>query len=253
MSDSTPNAFTLSTISTGPAFPNTRWTLVVAAGGNREDSRPALESLCAGYWYPIYAYIRRLGRDADTARDLTQDFFLHLLNGNFFERANPQRGRFRSFLLGSLRHFLHDEADRRLALKRGAGRAPLPFEIFDGETFYLREPSHDESPDRIFERRWARAVLDRVIGALRDEFVRHGRLDHFNALKPYLIGTAEAPYAQLAATLEISESALKSGIHRLRKRYKDALRAEVASTVADSSEVDEELRFLFSALSGRKT
>ncbi|MBZ2184119.1 MAG: hypothetical protein K7J46_05355 [Bryobacter sp.] len=123
--------------------------------------------------------------------------------------------------------------------------------ISNSETLYLREPRHDETPDRIFERRWARTVLDRVIGNLRDEFIRHGRLHHFNALRSYLIGSGDAPYAKLALKLEISESALKSGIHRLRKRYREALSAEVAPTVADPSEVDEELRFLLNALTAK--
>jgi RNA polymerase sigma factor (sigma-70 family) len=247
------SADTVSALPGGSAFPNTSWTLIVAASGaTHPDTRAALESLCRGYWYPIYAYVRRHGHSPELSSDLTQDFFLRLLGGNFFERADPQKGRFRNFLLTSLKHFLSDAAGRERALKRGGGLAPLPFEVQDGESIYLREPHHEETPERIFERRWARAVLDRVVATLRDEFVKHGRLDHFNALRSYLMGSGDAPYAELALKLDISESALKSGIHRLRKRYRDLLRAEVASTLADPAELDEELRFLMTALSTKR-
>ena len=162
--------------------------------------------------------------------------------------ADPNKRHFRSFLLSSLKFFLSDEADRNRAQKRGGGVAPLPFEIADGEEAYRREPSHEETPERICDRRWARAVLDRVVNRLRDEFVRHGRLEHFNKLKVFLLGQTDVPYAELAKQLETSEGALKVGIHRLRKRYRDLLRAEIAETVADPSEVDGELRYVAAAL-----
>lgn len=237
----------------GEGFPRTSWTLLVAADGIQAESRQALDSLCKTYWYPLYAYIRRRGMDSEEARDLTQDFFVHLLNGKLFEKANPVKGRFRSFLMQSLRNFLADAADRRNSLKRGSGLAPLPFEISDGEARYEREAKHDETPERIFERRWARALLDHVMQTLREDFIKHGRLDHFNALRSHLAGTGDAPYAELARKLDISESALKSGIHRLRKRYRDLLRAEVAATVDDPTEVDAELRYLLSVIAAKST
>ncbi len=233
-------------------FPTTRWTLVLTAGDpDRADCRDAISSLCATYWYPLYAFIRRRGHTAPEAEDLVQGFFARFLAGHFFDRADPEKGNFRSFLLTCLKCFLADEKDRDNSQKRGGGIPPLPFEISTAESLYTREPSHNETPERIYERRWARALLDRVYGRLHDEFVRHGRLDHFNCLKAYLVSSGEAPYADLAAKLGITEGALKTGIHRLRKRYRDLLREEVAATVADPQSVDAELRFLVSAMSAK--
>jgi DNA-directed RNA polymerase specialized sigma24 family protein len=234
----------------GSDFPKTRWTLVLAAGkASDPESRQALATLCEGYWYPVYAYIRRKSRDADAAKDLTQGFFTELLSGALLERADPEKGRFRAFVLTAVKFFLADERDRSIAQKRGG--ESLPFSLEDAEGRYIKEPFHNETAERIFERRWARAVLERVVNILRDDFIRHGRLDHFNHLKGYLMGQADVPYAQLAKRLDISESALKSGIHRFRKRYRDLLRAEVGSTVTDPAEIDSELRFLLTALSAR--
>jgi len=237
---------TMLTIGPGASFPDTRWTMIVAAGKETPGREEALNTLCQTYWYPVYAYIRRRGHNFDQAPDLTQEFFTRLLTGSFLERADPEKGRFRGFLLNAVRFFLSDERDRATALRRGGKE--LPFSLDDAENRYLREPSHDETPERIFERRWARAVLDRVVQALRDEFVRHGRLDDFNQLKGYLVGQSNVPYAELAPKLGITESALKSGIHRFRKRYRELLRAEVAATVSDPAEVDAELRFLLQAV-----
>jgi RNA polymerase sigma-70 factor (ECF subfamily) len=233
-------------------FPTTRWTLVLAAGDpNSSDCRDAIAFLCATYWYPLYAFIRRRGHAAPEAQDLIQEFFARFLARHYFDRADPEKGNFRTFLLTCLKCFLADEKDRDNAQKRGGGVAPLPFEISTAESLYTREPAHNETPERIYERRWARALLDRVYGRLRDEFVRHGRLDHFNHLKAYLVGSGDAPYGDLATKLGITEGALKTGIHRLRKRYRDLLREEVAATVADPQSVDAELRFLASAMSGK--
>ena len=231
-------------------FPKTRWTMIVAAARpNDPECKQALAALCEGYWYPVYAFIRRKGHDADSAADFAQGFFLTLLSGTFFERADPHKGRFRAFLLTAVKFFLADEFDRASAKKRGGDS--LPFSLDDAEGRYIKEPAHEETPERIFERRWARAVLERVVNLLREDFIRHGRLDHFNHLKVYLMGQSEVPYAELAKKLDMSESALKSGIHRFRKRYRDLLRAEVASTVADPAEVDNELRFLMTALTSK--
>jgi RNA polymerase sigma-70 factor (ECF subfamily) len=229
-------------------FPTTRWTLVVAAGEpHRKEARSALVSLCENYWYPLYAYLRRRGYPADQAQDLTQEFFVRLVEGRYLDRADPEKGRFRSFLLSSLKFFVADEEDRHRALKRGGG-AVLPLEFSSGEERYQREPAHDETPERIFERRWALSVLDRVVEKLRNEFLQHGRPEHFERLKVFLLGQSDAPYAALAREMKTSEGALKVAIHRLRKRYRELFREEIADTVADPVEVESELRHLAAAL-----
>jgi len=229
-------------------FPTTRWTLVIAAAdARRTEARSALVSLCEGYWYPLYAYVRRRGYPADQAQDLTQQFFVRVLEGKYLDRADPEKGKFRAFILTSLKFFLADEVDRDRAQKRGGGKV-LSFEISSGEERYQREPAHDETPERIFERRWALSMLDRVMDRLRSEFVQHGRLDHFNRLKIFLIDQAETPYAALAAEMGTSEGALKVAVHRLRKRYRDLFRLEIAETVADATQVESELRYLAAAL-----
>jgi RNA polymerase sigma factor (sigma-70 family) len=239
---------TMHTVAGPSDFPTTRWTLVVAAADpRRTEARAALVSLCEGYWYPLYAYVRRRGYPADQAQDLTQEFFVRVMEGRYLDRADPVKGKFRAFILTSLKFFLADEADRGRAQKRGGGRV-LSFEISTGEERYQREPAHNETPDRIFERRWALSVLDRVMDRLRAEFVQHGRVDHFNRLKAFLLDQAEAPYAALAREMGTSEGALKVAIHRLRKRYRDLFRQEIAETVTDAAEVESELRYLATAL-----
>ena len=204
-------------------------------------------SLCERYWYPLYAYVRRRGYPADQAQDLTQQFFMRVLEGRYLDRADPEKGRFRAFMLTSLKFFLADEGDRSRAQKRGGGNV-LSIEISSGEESYQREPGHNETPERIFERRWALSLLDRVVDRLRDEFVQHGRLEHFNRLKVFLLGQAEASYTTLAGEMGTSEGALKVAIHRLRKRYRELFRQEIADTVADPAEVEPELRYLAAAL-----
>ena len=229
-------------------FPTTRWTLVLAAGDPQgKEERSALVSLCGGYWYPLYAYVRRRGYPADQAQDLTQEFFVRVLDGRYLDRADPEKGRFRSFLLTSLKFFVADEEDRQRAHKRGGG-AVVSLEFSSGEERYQREPAHDETPERIFERRWALAVLDRVVERLRTEFVQHGRPEHFERLKVFLLGQSDAPYATLAREMNTSEGALKVAIHRLRKRYRQLLRETIAETVLTPEDVDDEIRFLQSAL-----
>ena len=234
-----------------PHFPTTRWTLVVAAAGSqRKEARAALVSLCEGYWYPLYAYLRRRGYSADDAQDLTQAFFMRVLEGRYLDRADPGKGRFRSFLLTSLKFFVADEEDRHRAQKRGGGLV-VPLEFSSGEERYQREPAHDETPERLFERRWALEVLDRVVEKLRQEFVQHGRPEHFERLKVFLLGQSDTPYAAIARDMNTSEGALKVAIHRLRKRYRVLLRQEIADTVSDPAEVESELRFLAAVLTRR--
>ena len=245
------NGQTMHTLAGRSQFPTTRWTLVVAAGDRqRKEARSALVSLCENYWYPLYAYLRRCGYSADKAQDLTQEFFVRVLEGRYLDRADPEKGRFRSFILTSLKFFVGDEGDRQRAQKRGGG-VLVPLEFSSGEERYQREPAHDETPERIFERRWALSVLDRVVERLRDEFMQHGRPEHFERLKVFLLGQSDAPYAALAREMNTSEGALKVAIHRLRKRYRDLFRQEIADTVADPAEVESELRYLATVLTRR--
>ena len=242
------NGRTMHTQPGSSRFPTTRWTLVLAAGDpQRKEARPALVSLCENYWYPLYAYLRRRGYPADQAQDLTQEFFMRVLEGRYLDRADPEKGRFRSFILTSLKFFVADEEDRQRAHKRGGGTI-VPLEFSSGEERYQREPAHDETPERIFERRWALSVLDRVVEKLREEFVHHGRPEHFERLKVFLLGQSDTPYAVLAREMNTSEGALKVAIHRLRKRYRDLFRHEIANTVADPAEVESELRYLAAVL-----
>jgi DNA-directed RNA polymerase specialized sigma24 family protein len=241
------NGQTMHTLPGPSQFPTTRWTLVFAAGDpHRKEARSALVSLCENYWYPLYAYLRRRGYPADQA----QEFFVRLLEGRYLDRANPEKGRFRSFLLTSLKFFVADEGDCQRARKRGGG-VLVPLEFSSGEERYQREPAHDETPERIFERRWALSMLDRVVERLRNEFVQHGRAEHFERLKMFLLGQSDAPYAALAREMNTSEGALKVAIHRLRKRYRDLFRQEIADTVADPAEVESELRYLAAVLTSK--
>jgi RNA polymerase sigma-70 factor (ECF subfamily) len=245
------NSQTMHTLPGQSEFPTTRWTLVVAAGDpQRKEARSALASLCENYWYPLYAYLRRRGYAADQAQDLTQEFFMRVLEGRYLDRADPEKGRFRSFILTSLKFFVADEADRQRARKRGGGMI-VPLEFSSGEERYQRELGHDETPERIFERRWALAMLDRVVARLRNEFVQHGRAEHFDRLKMFLLGQSDAPYAALAGEMNTSEGALEVAIHRLRKRYRELFREEIADTVAHLGEVESELRYLAAVLTSR--
>jgi len=245
------NGETIHTLSGPSQFPTTRWSLVIAASDpRRKDAQSALVSLCENYWYPLYAYLRRRGYPADQAQDLTQEFFIRVLEGRYLDRADPDRGRFRSFLLTSMKFFVADEEDRQRAHKRGGG-VVVPLEFSSGEERYQREPAHDETPERIFERRWALSVLDRVVEKLRDEFIQHGRPEHFERLKVFLLGQSDAPYAALAREMNTSEGALKVAIHRLRKRYRELFRQEIADTVADPAEIESELRYLAVALTAK--
>ena len=191
-------------------FPTTSWSLVVAAGNPVDpDSRDALLRLCECYWYPVYAYVRRRGYPEQDAQDLTQDFFVRILEGRYLDRVDPDRGRFRSFLLNSCKFFLADQADYARAQKRGAG-AILPFEVGSGEQQYRFEPLDNQTPEHIFERGWAIVLIDRVVSCLRDEFVQHGDLDDFEKLKTFLLGQAEIPYIELARDMGTTEGRLKS-------------------------------------------
>ena len=245
------NTPTMHTLRGSSRFPTTRWTLVVAAGdAHGKEARSALVSLCENYWYPLYAYLRRRGYPTDQAQDLMQEFFMRVLEGRYLDRADPEKGRFRYFILTSLKFFVADEEDRRGARKRGGGML-VPLDVSSGEERYQREPAHDETPERIFERRWALSMLDRVVERLRNEYVDHGRPEHFDQLKLFLLGQSDSPYAALARQMNTSEGAIKVAIHRLRKRYRELVRQEIADTVADPADVEPELRYLAALLTKR--
>ena len=234
------------------SFEATRWSIVIAAGGRAADSQRAhraLEHLCTSYWYPLYAFVRRQGHSPHDAQDLTQEFFARLLTRNFLGDADPAKGRFRSFLLGALKHFLSDEWDRARAQKRGGGQQPISLDAESAETRYQLEPADESSAEKIYERRWALALLDEVLKRLRDEFTRDGKEHVFEEIKSALTG-GKVPYAEIATRLGVKEGAVRTAIHRLRTRYRDLVRAEIAETVASPADVDAEMQHLFAALAG---
>jgi RNA polymerase sigma factor (sigma-70 family) len=232
-------------------FATTHWTVVLTArGSDTTRARAALEKLCQTYWYPLYAYVRRRGHSPEDAQDLTQEFFARLLEYNWMERADPQRGRFRSFLLGVLNHFLADAWDKTRAQKRGGGIKPIPLEVTNAETRYQAEPPDNLTAEKIYEKRWALTLLDNVLVMLRQEYEAHGKGTLFAKLEGCLAkARAAVPYGELAAELHLSEGALRMAVHRLRGRYRELLRSEIADTVLKEEEVEEELRYLFRVLS----
>lgn len=228
-----------------PGFHTTRWSLVAAVRDPAEPTaRQALAELCAIYWYPVYAFIRRSGRAADVAQDFTQGFFTQLLERGGLSGADQAKGKFRSYLLGACRHYLANEHDRAMAAKRGGGQRQLSLDFPDAERRYLIEPMDERTPDQLFERRWALTLLDRTLSELRVEYIAAGNEALFNRLKDSLTG-AGAAHAEAAVDLNMTEGAVKVAAHRLRKRYRERLREAVADTADD---VDEEIRDLFRAL-----
>ena len=227
----------------------TNWTQVLAARDAPTDaSRLALEALCQGYWYPLYTFVRRQGLEAEDARDATQAYFAQLLENGYLEDYDPALGRFRVFLMASVRNFLSKERDKTRAWKRG-GRADIVSLNDDAEGRYRAEPGDRLTPEDVFERRWALTLLERVLGRLRQEHVAAGRAQEFERLKPFLTGDEpRAPYRDVAADLGMSESAVKTAVHRLRQRFGSALRSEIAETVAHPGEVDDEVRHLLGVL-----
>lgn len=228
-------------------FLTTHWSVVLAAGrAGSADSRQALATLCETYWYPLYAFVRRRGYGADDAQDLTQEFFATLLEKDFLKAADRQRGKFRSFLVASLNHFLANQWRRASVRKRGGDVVHLSFDFTSGENRYKQEPAHELTAEKIFERRWALTLLDQTFARLRAEYGDVDKLDLYEQLKVYLGGDkTTVPYRQLAADLGMTEGAVKVAVHRLRKRCRVILRDEISQTVARPEEVDEELRDLF--------
>jgi RNA polymerase sigma factor (sigma-70 family) len=234
-------------------FPVTQWTVVLAAGGTPSpESAAALERLCGLYWYPLYAFVRRSGYSPADAEDLAQEFFARLLEHNWIARADPHRGRFRSFLLMAIKRFLAKEWEKAKTLKRGGQVRFVPLLSGTAETRYSQELADTSTPEQIFEKQWALAVLAEVLNRLRAEYTRDGKASLFEALEPCLIGKREThPYAALAARLRISEAAVKMAVHRLRERYREYLKEEIGQSVVSPAEVDEELRHLFRVLARR--
>lgn len=233
------------------AFPTTRITLIRAALAEGSGARDALSLLCVAYWYPVYAYIRRLGYPREDAEDLTQAFFARLLETRSFRAFQAARGRFRSYLLGAVKHFLANEQDRSAALKRGGGRSAVSLEdvIRTGEERYSLDPPDTLTPERLFERQWALELLARVERRLSEEAVRGGKERQFTRLRSHLLGAdEEAGYRSIAADLGTTEGAIKVAVHRWRQRFRELLRDEISHTVDDPGDVGAELRDLLSAL-----
>jgi DNA-directed RNA polymerase specialized sigma24 family protein len=236
--------------STAATFATTHWSMVLAAGQSADaQASQALEQLCRAYWYPLFAYVRRRGYALEEARDLTQEFFFRLLQKNRLSFADPRRGRFRSFLLSSANHFLANEWDRGRAVKRGGRVTFLPLEDDSVEQRCWEGGLSQASPEQVYEHCWALALLEKVLGRLRAEAVAAGRAKQFEELKVFLTGEQDSGYAELAVKLDTTEGALKMAMKRLRTRYGQLLREEIAHTVADPEEAEDELRHLCTVLS----
>jgi RNA polymerase sigma factor (sigma-70 family) len=234
----------------GASFLTTHWSVVLAAAGQPSASADeALERLCRAYWYPLYAHVRRRGREPHEAQDLTQAFFERLLQKSFLRAVDRNKGRFRSFLLTALDHFLANEWRRGQSQKRGGGKPLIYFDDDSVEDRYRHEPQHEETPERLFERRWALTVLEQAMVRLANEYASLGNTTLFETLKPVLGGDrADLPHSQIAARLELTENALNLALFRLRRRYGELIREVIAETVARPEEVDDELRHLMQCL-----
>ncbi len=227
------------------AFRSTIWADVQMAGRSESPAaQVALEKLCHTYWYPLYAYVRRQGYAAEQAQDLTQEFFYRVLQKQYFSAADPARGRFRAFLLASLKNFLAKEWQSSQAQKRGGGATIFSLDAASAEERYQHEPAVTQTPETIYEQRWAYALLEQVLVRLREEFAEADKTERFEELSAFLLEDAADSQAEIGARLGLSESAVKSAVHRLRQRYGELLREEIAKTVSDPGEVEAEIRLL---------
>lgn len=233
-------------------FTTTHWSVVLAAGNtSAPGAREALEKLCRAYWYPLYAFVRRQGYNPHDAQDSTQEFFGWLIEHKQLRVADEELGKFRSFLLTMLKHFLSDERKKARAQKRGGGQDILSLDAQPAEDRYRLEPATDLTPEKIFDQRWALTVMEQTVARLRQEYIAAGRAELFEELKHFQPGEEAVPsYAEAAVRLGLTESAVKSAIYRLRQRHGDLLREEIAHTVATPAEVDEEIRYLIAVLAG---
>jgi RNA polymerase sigma factor (sigma-70 family) len=237
---------------TAAGFHTTHWTMVLAA--REQDGaagQEALERLCVAYWYPLYAFVRRQGSSPHDAEDLTQEFFFRFLKRNSLESVRPAAGKFRSFLLACLKNFLANERERSHAQRRGGGRPLISLNSTEAESRYTLEPADHRTPEAIFERRWAFAIIERTIRELRIESPEGEKREFFDQLQGFLPGGhGNVSKAELAAKREVSVGAIDVAIHRLRQRFGVLLRQQVAQTVSSEPEVDEEIRHLMSVLNG---
>ena len=239
------------TQNTSPFAP-TRWTLVLRARGESVEARAALGELCEAYYQPVFRFLRREGREEDAARELTQEFFARVLSGGGFDGADPERGRFRSYVLGALKHFLGDLRAREHRQKRGGGVAPESLDAESNDDSPAIQVTDEAvfAPEANFDREWALTVMARALESLQQEMTRSGKADQFDALKPWLMGDAPSmSQSDAARRLGVNEGAVKVSVHRLRKRFRESVRTEIAQTLRDPALVDEELRHLIAALS----
>ena len=235
----------------GKEFNTTHWSVVLAVRGGSAEAQVALEKLCRVYWYPLYAFVRRQGHSPEDAEDLIQGFFARLLERKDLETVQRERGRFRSYLLVSLKHFTLNEQLRARAEKRGGGRSLISLDEVEAEKRFAREPADKSTPEKIFERRWALALLDQVLSRLRQEHETPNRLVLFDALRWFLSDEPpEQSQAQIGAQLGLSTGAVKQAVRRLRQRYRELLNEEVANTVATAGDVEDEVRHLVAVLRG---
>jgi RNA polymerase sigma-70 factor (ECF subfamily) len=235
-------------------FTTTHWSLVVAAGADQASqtrARTALEELCRTYWYPLYAFVRGRGYSATDAQDLTQAFFTQILASRGFASADRAKGRFRSYLLGAMKHFLANEWHRSQAQKRGSRVRFIEWDALDAEGRYADTKRPAEPPETVFDREWAMETVAGALRTLRNEMADSGKAEQFAALKGCLTGEDELPRNEIAAHLGMSEGAVKVAIHRLRRRYRDLLRVAIAETVANEADLDEEMRYLVTVLRSR--
>ena len=236
--------------SQAPCFATTHWSVVLAA--SHQASQPAaeaLDTLCRTYWYPLYAYARRRGCTPEDAQDVVQEFFARFLARDYVARADPDKGKFRSFLLAGLKHLLCNEWAKARCLKRGGGQPPLSLDAQAAEDRFRLEPADQRTPEHLYERSWAMTLLERAASRLRDEYAAAGKIELFEQLTEFRLDAAEPrSYAEVAGRLSLSEGAVKSAIHRLRQRHLELVREEISHTLADPSELQDEVRYLLGVL-----
>jgi RNA polymerase sigma factor (sigma-70 family) len=233
-----------------PLFATTHWSIILAsADEDTPEAAAALERLCSTYWYPLYAYVRREGHNPTDAQDLTQEFFARLLARNSLAQVAPEKGKFRSFLLTSMRHFLSDQRDRARTVKRGGRTEILSLDARQAEGRYQLEPVERLDAEKIFERRWAMTLVEQALARLRDESAAAGRTELFERLRRFVAGESDTTWGEAGAELGLSEGAMKAAVHRLRERYRVLLRDEIAQTVASPSEIEAEVRYLIRVIS----
>lgn len=240
-----------SSVGAAARFPPTLWSIVLAAGETSSPrSREALASLCQTYWYPIYAFLRRGGHPAPDAEDLAQGFFAHLCKNERLSNVGPGKGRFRSFLLASLKNFVVDQSQKSRAQKRGGGRALVSLDAVDAEDRFALEPPDVMDPEKLFERRWALTLLERTLARLQAELQSPDKRERFEVLRDYLLGDPPAEtYAEIGRRLGLGEGGVKSAVSRMRQRYRELFREEIAGTVANEEEIEAEIRHVFAVLS----